>query len=183
MYGVSLDNKWYWIEGHVISLFVLSYEHYICDRICKKVPFSHIKFDLIFKLQSFVTFVSLLSSVCNFPMSRTTLTIYILMIKESWMVQEVKLWHFVSMSNVWKRYLFANLVTFFCVKQLWIQKLCKQQLHIIVQVIMYGFNMGTSSVPSDFRNTFQANYEYFCYSYYVTLLRLIPVRVQPLDPL
>ena len=32
----------------------------ICDRICKKVPFSHTKFDQFFELQSFITFVSLL---------------------------------------------------------------------------------------------------------------------------
>ena len=39
----------------------------ICDRICEKVPFSHIKFDSFSQLSNFATFVSLQALVCNFP--------------------------------------------------------------------------------------------------------------------
>ena len=39
----------------------------ICDRICKKVLFSHIKFDPFVQLSNFVTFVSLQAHICTFP--------------------------------------------------------------------------------------------------------------------
>ena len=57
---------------HCIVLVKISTENFskwneICDRICEKVPFSHIKFDPFFQLSNFVTFVSLQAHVCNFP--------------------------------------------------------------------------------------------------------------------
>jgi len=60
----------------------------LCIHV-QKGTFLCIKFDLFFELQSFTTFVSLLSSVCmQFSMNRTTLSGYILIIKESRLVQE-----------------------------------------------------------------------------------------------
>ena len=49
------------------QLVILNFVLDNCDRICEKVPFSHIKFDQFFQLSNFVTFVSLQACVCNFP--------------------------------------------------------------------------------------------------------------------
>ena len=71
----------------VFHLMLECLKNFICDRICKKVPFSHIKFDPFFQLP-YVTCI--IASMClQFSMNMSTLVGYILIQTESQSVQGV----------------------------------------------------------------------------------------------
>ena len=57
----------HFISIKCLSTFIWKKCIAICDRICEKVPFSHIKCNSFSQLSNFVTFVSQQARVCNFP--------------------------------------------------------------------------------------------------------------------
>ena len=113
----------------------------ICDPICEKVPFSHIKFGPFFRLK-FHNFFILAYTSLKLSMVVGKVSGYSLVLWASWSAYVVKSYIilFDGMSNVWKRYLFANPVTYVMLYFISTQRWYTNYWWLIQKQMLYSFN-------------------------------------------